>query len=164
MKKSGFMRILLLAGSVLILVGVALMTWMVMTAEDRTVINLELEPNGTYELSVEELCLIPGEEVAYTIKLNSNKADRYDLRLDFEELEEKTLKNYARVKIASGDKILYDELLATAFDEENLAFPVDFEKEINTEFILVYYLPIDVGNEAENAQAVFDLQITASNE
>jgi hypothetical protein len=29
---------------------------------------------------------------------------------------------------------------------------------------MVYYLPVDIGNEAKNAEAVFELLLTASNE
>ena len=35
---------------------------------------------------------------------------------------------------------------------------------ITTPFEIVYYLPIDVGNEAKNAVAVFELHLTAYNE
>ena len=39
-----------------------------------------------------------------------------------------------------------------------------FGEDKNTEFQIVYYLPIDVGNEAKNAEALFGLMLTASNE
>ena len=164
MKKHSFMRLLLVVGSIMILIGVALMWWMAATARDRTVIKVDLAPDETQTLHFGELTLIPGEEVAYTVRLNSNKGSKYDLHLDFVELEDKTLKQYARVRIESEGEVVYDELLADAFGSEGVTFPVDFKASKHTSFIIAYYLPIDIGNEAENAEAVFDLLITASNE
>ena len=40
----------------------------------------------------------------------------------------------------------------------------DFRENKNTELKVIYYLPLDVGNEAKNAEAIFELQLTASNE
>ena len=78
--------------------------------------------------------------------------------------EEKTLKNFARVKILVKGEAVYDELLANALKDENISFSVDFGEDKNTELTVVYYLPIEVGNEAKNAEAIFELLITASNE
>ena len=79
------------------------------------------------------------------------------------ETEEGTLKHYARVKILANDEVLHDELLATAFENDNIVIPIDFRKDKNTELKIVYYLPLEVGNEAKNTEAVFELQLTASN-
>ena len=160
MKKTGFMRWILLVGSIMILIGVALMYWMLMTEEDRTVIDVDLEVRRDFK----ELCLIPGEEVAYTIKLNNNKGSKYDLHLDFVEEEDRALKKYARVKIESAGEVVYDELLADAFQAPDVIFPISFKESSNNEFTIVYYLPIDIGNEAENAMATFYLLITATNQ
>ena len=51
-----------------------------------------------------------------------------------------------------------------AFEKEKIVLPVDFDEGENTELKIVYYLPLDVGNEAKNAEAVFELLLTASNE
>ena len=42
--------------------------------------------------------------------------------------------------------------------------PVNFKEKTNTEFNVVYYMPEEVGNEAQNAAARFELKLTASNE
>ena len=68
------------------------------------------------------------------------------------------------MKIVSNGETVYDELLATAFEDEILVLPVDFNEGINTELKIVYYLPLEVGNEAKNAEAVFEVLLTASNE
>lgn len=164
MPKSKLTRIILIAGSVLIIVGVSLMGWMLATEDERSVIEVQLENGKTQSVEFENLSLVPGEECEYTIKLEKSRADKYDLNLDFVEIEEKTLKNYARVKIIANGEVVCDELLATVFENEDIVLPVDFGEDKNTELKIVYYLPIEIGNEAKKAEAIFELLLTASNE
>ena len=65
--------------------------------------------------------------------------------------------------IANGN-VVCDELLADAIEDDNIVFPVDFEANDKNEIKIVYYLPLDVGNEAKKAEAQFELILTASNE
>ena len=164
MPRSKLMRLILIAGSVLILIGVSLMTWMLVTEEERNNIKVELDGGETEVLEFEALRLVPGSQCEYTITLKNGNTDQYNLTLDFKETEEKTLKKYARVKILSEEAEVYDELLETAFENEGIVLPVDFKQDLNTVLKIVYYLPIEIGNEAKNAEALFDLVLTASNE
>lgn len=164
MKRGPLMRILLIVGSVMIIVGVLLMTWMLATEDERNNIVVKLSDDGGEIVEFEALTLVPGEQCEYVIKLKNTNANEYDLSLDFIEVEEGTLKNYARVKIISKDEVVYDELLVDAFEDQNILFRIDFELFKNTELKIVYYLPIDIGNEAENAEALFKLALVASNE
>ena len=164
MPRSKLMRIILIGGSMLILVGVALMGWMYTNGDEKGEIVVKLEDGITELVEFEQLSLVPGEECEYTVKLKKKDQDKYKLKLDFNETEEKTLKNFARVKILSNGERVYDELLATAFENDEIILPVDFAEEKNTELKIVYYLPLDVGNEAKNAEAIFELLLTANNE
>ena len=165
MLKNKLMRIILVVGSALIIVGVSLMGWLLATEDERGVIEVKLEEGETESLAFEDLTLIPGEECEYTVQLEKTSASKYDLELDFVDTdEEKTLKKYARVKIVADGEVISDELLADAFEKEKIVLPVDFDDKKKTELKIVYYLPLDVGNEAKNAEAVFELLLTASNE
>ncbi len=165
MPKSKLMRIILIAGSALIIVGVSLMGWMLATEDERGVIEVKLEEGKTESRAFEDLALVPGEECEYIIQLEKTSASKYDLELDFVDTDnEKTLKNYARVKILANGEVITDELLADIFENEKIVLPVDFDEGKNTELKVVYYLPLDVGNEAQNAEAIFELLLTASNE
>ena len=73
-----------------------------------------------------------------------------------------TLKNFVRVKILSGETELYDELLADAMKGEGTTVHVNFDKDENTELKLVYYMPLEVGNEAKLAASDFQLNIVSS--
>lgn len=165
MPKSNLMRIILIVGSVLIIVGVSLMGWMLATKDERGVIKVELEDGKTESLTFEDLALVPGEECEYTIQLKKTSASKYDLKLDFvDNDDEKTLKNYARVKIVVDGEVISDGLLADILKKEKIVLPVDFDHGKNTELKVVYYLPSDVGNEAKNAEAFLALLLTAGNE
>ena len=162
MLKNQIRRIVMVVGSLLILLGVALMLWMLSTEDERNVIKLDL--GVTESIEFKDLDLIPGEKCEYTVKLENSGVDKYGLRLKFVETEEKTLKYYARVKILSGGETVCDELLADIFTDKEIVLPVDFKQNKNTELTIVYYLPLDVGNEAKNAEAKFELQLTATSE
>ena len=55
-------------------------------------------------------------------------------------------------------------LFVYAFDREEIVLPIDFSEKINTELTIIYYLPVEVGTEAKNAAADFDLKIRACGE
>lgn len=164
MQKNKLMLIILMVGSVLIIVGVSLMTWMLATVDERNVIRVSLDKGDSDPVKFEALSLVPGDECEYGVKLVKGRTNTLDLRFDFIETGDGTLKNYARVKIMVQGNIVYDDLLANALENEKISLSVDFEKNKNTEFQVIYYLPIDVGNEAKNAEAKFGLMLTASNE
>ncbi len=167
MTKSRLMQVILIAASALIIVGVGLLGWMSATSDEKNVMKIELEAGETESIEFESLRLVPGASCEYVIKLKEDYSDQYDLTLDFaekEENKEKTLKKYARVRILSKEEVIYDELLATAMEAESIILPVDFKEDQNTELTVLYYLPLEVGNEAKNAEAIFELLLTASNE
>jgi dihydroneopterin aldolase len=94
-----------------------------------------------------------------------NYAEIYDVSLVFVDKDkDMTLKHYARVKIMLGEEVVCDELLADVFENDDIVLDVDLTEKKSTELKIVYYLPIEIGNEAKNAEAVFELQLTASNE
>ena len=107
---------------------------------------------------------MPGGECEYTVKLAKSRVDKFDLNFDFVETGDGALKNYARVKIMVHDNVVYDDLLASTLENKNIRLSVDLDEDKNNEFRIVYYLPLDVGNEAKNAEALFGLILTASNE
>ncbi len=155
------MRIILITGGALILIGVMLLGWMYSNKDAKSEIVVKLGEGETELVEFERLSLVPGEECTYTVRLKKSDVNQYKLKLDFVETEEGTLKNSARVKILSNGESVYDQLLATAFDSNGIFLHVDFAEEKNTELEIVYYLPLDVGNEAKNAEAMFELQFTA---
>ena len=64
----------------------------------------------------------------------------------------------------ADDEAVCDELLADVIANDDLVLPVDFKENKNTKLKVVYYLPLEVGNDAKNAEALFELRLTATNE
>lgn len=153
-------KILIIPMSILIIVGVVLLGVMVDDQNRINSITVTIEANETELVKFDHIGLIPGESCEYIIKFKAK--EDLTLGLDFVENEEKTLKNFAFVRIISDGEVIFDELLADAFEHEEIVLPVSFYQKHNTELTIVYYLPIEVGNEAKNAEADFDLVIRAS--
>ena len=164
MKKIKWMRIVLIVMSAFLLISAALVGWISRKYGEENVIEVSIREDTVQTVEFENLCLLPGEQCSYTISMSSEKAEAYDLTLQLVETEEKTLKHFAYIRIEAGGEIICDQLLADAFESDAMVLPVDFSQNRNTELTVTYYMPSEVGNEAENAEAIFDLRIVASNE
>ena len=163
MNRIKIIRIVMVILSAMLLIGVGMTGWMLGTRDDREAVRIDLD--GQIDpIGFENLCLIPGESCSYTFRMKGDVAKEYDVHLRFEETEEKTLKNFAYVRIETNGQVLCDELMATAFEGEGIELHVDLSQVKQQDLIITYYMPLEVGNEAQNAEAIFDLLITATNE
>ena len=162
MMRPNIMRIILAGICILILIGVVLMTWMLLASDD--IIELKLKKGQTSVVEFENLCLIPGQQYEYNAFLESDRRSDFILYLDFNELEDKTLKHFAHARIEINGEEICDELLVNLFEGEALATKVDFSATKLVELKIVYYLPDEVGNEAQEAEALFKLNLTIDNE
>lgn len=162
-------RFLIVAGVLLIAAGLLLVTWILDTEDERNTIEIRLSGNrtSTEEIVFDNLALVPGEVCEYDVILKGDrtlKGDTYKLSMDFVEIKEGRLKDYARIKILSNDIIVHDELLATVLEGEDIEFSIDFNGERSKSLKILFYLPAEVGNEAKKAEALFKLVLTACNE
>ena len=164
MEKKTLPRIVMIVSSIIILIGVVIMHFVFISSGRNDLIKIKIGNGETQSLRFENLALIPGDSCEYRVQLVRNSSREYYLHMKFSEIEDRGLKNFARVRISTGNEVIYDELLADAFEDGDLVVPVDFRGKRNTEYVISCYLPIEVGNEAKNAEAVFELQFTASNE
>ena len=165
MESNRVLRVLLVFISLLILASVLMTVWIHAKKAEKDVIKVKFSDGETEVVKVENLHLTPDGSCEYVIELKNDYLSTYNLILDFvDSAEGKTLKNYARVKIVSDGAVVYDELLATAFNNDGILLPVQFSTGKNEQLKIVYYLPLEVGNEAKNAEAVFEVLLTATNE
>ena len=165
MQSNKIMRALLVIASLLVLIGVLMTAWIFIQRKKQDIIKVQLSDGETEVIKFDALNLLPGDSCEYIIELKEEDFPQYNLSFDFVDVDEKkTLKNYARVKIIANEAVVYDELLATAFENDNIVLPVDLDTGKNAKLKIVYYLPLEVGNEAKNAEAVFEVLLTASNE
>ena len=156
-------RIIMVVLSSMLLIGVAMTIWMLLTREDREGVRVDLD-EPIAPIGFEHLCLIPGESCTYTLHLRGDGVSKYDVCLQFVETEEKTLKHFTYIRIESNGVVLCDELMEKVFEGDGIELQVDLRRTKQQDVTITYYMPLEVGNEAQNAEAFFDLLITASNE
>lgn len=146
--------------SILMIVGVVILGVVLDNNRKANLISVDVESDEPQLVKFERMGLVPGESCEYTIRFKGE--EDLNLILDFvESEEEQSLKYFAFVKIIADDTVIIDELLADAFEHEEIELSVNFNEKRNTEISIIYYLPIEVGNEAKNAEADFDLVIRA---
>lgn len=142
------------------IVGVVILGVVLDNNRKANLISVDVESDEPQLVKFERMGLVPGESCEYTIRFKGE--EDLNLILDFvESEEEQSLKYFAFVKIIADDTVIIDELLADAFEHEEIELSVNFNEKRNTEISIIYYLPIEVGNEAKNAEADFDLVIRA---
>ena len=156
------MRIGIIVIAVLILCGVILTLLLMNDRVRGNVFDIGLDGNIS-PIEFEGLKMVPGDSVEYKLAFKGRDAKEYNVNLNFADVDpDGTLKNFIRVKILSGETELYDELLADAMDGKTLGLKVNFKKAENTELKLVYYMPLEVGNEAKLATSDFRLNIIST--
>ena len=156
-------RILIIISSIMTIVGLLLMYQTMEASKDQQVITVHIHEGEIETVAFADLTLVPGSSSQYIVKIKSDTAENCELSLDFVRTAQSPLEEFAYVRIISDGEVVYDALLAEAF-ETKLSLPVHFGLLHNTELTVEYYMPIEVGNEAKNAEAHFELHLTASNE
>lgn len=162
MTKRKLINITLIVMSVIMLIGVALTIYF--STSDRYVIKISIEPDQTKAIRFEELSLHPGESCEYVLSLSSEYAEVYRLVLCFEDQDPTlTLKNYVYVRMEKDGEVLCDIRLSGAFEQKSIECVADFTDNKKDDVRIIYYIPEDVGNEAQNAEADFKLLVMGTN-
>ena len=113
------------------------------------------------EVVFKKLSLSPGDSCQYTLLFEREEVTGYDVTFKFEETKEMDFKNYVHVKMEANGTVFYDKLLAEAFEDEEVHLRVDPAKTGSGDIHIIYYLPMDIGNEAQSAKSTFKLLVTA---
>lgn len=162
MIKRKVINVTLIVMSVVILIGVALTIYF--STSDRHIIKISIEPDQTQAIRFEELYLRPGENCEYILSLSSEQAEVYRLVLCFEDQDPTlTLKDYAYVRMEKGGEVLCDIRLSEAFEQAIIECSADFTDNKKDDVKIIYYIPENVGNDAQNAEADFKLLVRGTN-
>lgn len=160
-----FVRVILIALSFTILIGISIMWYFLSLSNDSDSLQLEIRVNGQKTIRFDGLALIPGEEREYEASLRSDIPGDYVLLLDFvEDGENNTLKQFAYARIKIGDEVICDERLSELFDGDLIEISTYLSKKVGCDIKITYYMPAEVGNEAENATADFKIIISSAKE
>jgi hypothetical protein len=131
-----------------------------MRSNDDQSIDVKMEYGETEIVEFEKFGLIPGESTEYTLYLSTSDGSTSHVTMEFSEQDDSPLGDFVRVKILVNDEELCDELLADLFGGNDVTISGDISSD-EFKVTLVYYMPEEVGNEAENAEAWFNVNITA---
>ena len=165
MTKSTITSILVIGICVLILAGSGLMAYFVANPDRGDVISVDLgKPSGD-TVKFDDLALLPGQSTEYEIFLGGDVKSDCEVALDFKEEGDKTLKNFVYAKVEYNGKNVYgkDMLLKELLKADTLKFPCELSNGEDHILKITFYMPEDVSNEAENAEADVALKIVASN-
>lgn len=163
MTKSLVTSIIMIAVCVLILAGSCLMGYFVANP-DRGAETIQVDLGKGGDVVFENLALLPGEKAEYEIELKGEVEALCDVTLEFKEKGNNTLKNFVYAKIEYNGEVIAEKLLAEFFDDDEIKFETNLRGGKVNYIKITYYMPIEVDNEAENAEADFVLRITAANE
>ena len=163
-KKRLVMAFMIVVGS-LLLVGAALLGYFMVVLHEDTNIEIDLDDGGKESIHFENLELVPGGSTEYTVTLKSELDGKYKISLEFkDENTDMKLKKYVYVRAEYEGKTVCDELLADVLDGDAVTFDFEMNANEDSELKITYYMPETVGNEAENAEAKFELIINYTNE
>lgn len=156
-------NIMLIVLCSMILVGAGLSVYFL--CAPKNVIKMDVEPNETKSVRFKKVGLVPGGSCEYILLLSSEYDQEFDLTLAFQDDDPSlTLKEYAHVRIEKDDEVLCDLLLSELFEQKDVYTAVDFTDGEKNKICITYYMPDDVGNEAQDAEALFTLLVTATSE
>ena len=122
---------------------------------------VEADGSTSETLSVENLLLLPAGSAEYAVALACKETGEYLFRLEFEEKTVSALKNYVSVTVLDGEKELARVSLKDAFDGAAVTFKRDMQAETDSKILLRYTMAREAGNDAQGAEAAFDIVLTA---
>lgn len=164
MTKNKWISTLLITLCVLILIGIGFVTYFLLNPmKDVRIFKLDLESGHGQVVEFSDLAMAPGEHSMYRLLLTSEFEDTYSVSFSFREKKDRSLKQYAFVRIECGEETLYEKSLSEVFQKETFSCDLLLSRDHTTEVKITFYIPEDVGNEAQNTATDFELIIVADN-
>ncbi len=109
------------------------------------------------EMQVSLSGLYPGKQESYFLHLNANMGDAFKATLVFEKKGTDTLAPYVEVEILVNGNALERGTLAEYLNGKEIDFTLAFQKTTHAEIGFVYSMGLDIGDEAQNTSADFDI-------
>ena len=142
----------------------AYLLWHVENRDDA--IQVGLDSDGE-KVEFRNLVMHPGESAEFDLAITHEVEGKCKLSLDFIDSAPEgvnNLKNYLKVIIIFNGEMIYEEDLAKVIETDLVPIECTLDDKKPVEMKIIYLMPIEIGNEAENAEAFIDLMITVSNE
>lgn len=149
--------------SLMILAGGGLSAYFLFDKAREDVIEINISEGETKEISFENLNIAPGESDEYTVELICEVEDSFELFFDFSEKESSPLKSFVYARIEIEGEVICDRLLSELLSGESVSCEAVLGGDAPLAVHITYYMPTSVGNEAQGAEANFEILITISN-
>ena len=148
--------------SILILIGVALMIWMLLADYGGRAIKVRVDVDIPVDAGINDVVIVPGYKNEYHLKVTADKPHEYDLTFSFKEQgdTESDLKDNLYILI-EYDGVVYCDAKLSELYEQGPTMTLQLKRLVAQDVKVVYYIPEEVGNEIKGDTADFGLFITA---
>ncbi len=154
--------ILILSLVAITMIGIIIGVWSYVSQDkfvnEKTIV-LNEQPQTEMEVSPSGLC--PGMSVSYKIHLRANEGDSFGITMDFKKTDTDSLAQFVDVEVRlSGEKI-DSAKLSEYLGGKQITFPIEFDGTSEIDIEIVYSMGIDVGDDAQNTTADFNIVLSA---
>ena len=144
------------------LVGVAI-TVVMLFRNDEENYTFDIDIDGEKEvLEFTGLGLTPGEQKTYTVALRGKLDYASTITFDFSADQPQPLAEFVYARVVVDGRMLCDELLSSLLAESRTVLKCQLPKGELREVEIIYYMPIETGNEAKLREASFEITVTSS--
>ena len=173
MKRKLVLRILICTVSALLLLGTGMTAWFLLNPEDKRPDTTEIVIPQNGESTKNELALKfeaprihPGETLKHTVLLTGEVEGEARINLKFKEDRARVndLAKYLHTSVSINGTEYCNMLLCELFSAELDTVVCNLAKKDPVVIEISYSMPIEIGNEAEDVEAFFDLLVISSNE
>ncbi len=159
-------NILIISMVVLTLLGVGLGTWSQLSQEkyvtEKNIVLDDKDKTQTEEMAVKLTEIIPGDKREYSIFLSALEGDAFNFTVKFEKGSEKSLAPFIDVEIFLDEGSISKTKLTELLNGQEVQFSKTFDATSKLEIKIVYSMGLDVGDEAQNTTADFNIILTAA--
>lgn len=161
-------RLLTITIALLTLVGVAFGIVLIKSHGDfkknADIIVSEDETIKVKDFDVSLTGFYPGKSQEYGISLVCKAEGGYKITLSFKKTGDGTLENYIDTEVSVGGESKETNLLKNYLEGEEVFFSEDLDSKEPLIINVKYTMPLDVGDEAQNAVTNFDLTVKIEKE
>ncbi len=116
----------------------------------------------TEQIKVSLSGITPGASAAYTVHLKASKGDSFALCVDCTKTGADSMAPFIDVQVLVDGQHVGQLPLSSLLGEEQLEFRIKFDNTTDVEVKIVYSMSLQVGDEAQNTAADFDLMLTTT--
>lgn len=162
MEQKKINRILLIALSVMIIIGIILVICLYNRAKKDNIIEFSVKDGASHSVDFGDIELNPGDKTEYTVNMKAKVGGDYNISFVFtEKATENSMAEYVTVKIENRGEVVCDAALSSLM-RDGLTLPLSLKSDELDALTITYYLPGTVGNEAQGKDINFSLTITSN--